>query len=206
MNKYMRAKKFNREYRRDKRANIIRFNVLDDDETLNKKEFQFCCKVFLSLLVCTILYALCIHYNIFGLKDWYQKNEPVPMSSNEESDGNKESGGNSMAMEEPAAYIEHFVSSGETLWSIANKYHPKEETRKVIWAIRAFNPGTDGERMSANIIPGQVVKVPMDIDAVEEDMEKVKEAKEARSEETEIKLASRHDDRTSNTSQRDDGK
>jgi LysM repeat protein len=188
MNKYIRAKKFSQSYQRNKRAKT---------EALNKKELKLYGTVLLSLLVCIFLYALCIHFNVFGIKDWCQQNEPVPISENTESNGSL------VATEEPAAYIEHMVSINETLWSISSKYHPNEDTRKVIWAVRAFNPGTDGERMSAKILPGQVIRVPMDIEAVEDT---IKEIKEARSDETEIELASRHDDRTNNDLQRDDGK
>lgn len=156
MNKYMRAKKFRQQRPKHYRAD----NYYQDKEARSKKEFRQYCIIILILLLCTIFYTICIHWNIFGIKDWYQRNEPISTRETKSIPA-------TTPVEEPAAYIEHVVSFGETIWGIAEKYHPNEDTRKVSWAIRAFN-GKDGKRMSAKIIPGQVVKVPMGVDAVEE--------------------------------------
>lgn len=178
MNKYLRTKKF-------KANNKFNYHqhycAMVNKKGPNKKEFRVYCIVILILLLCSIFYAICIHWNVFGIKDWYQRNEPMPTS-------HRSNNGKSLATEEPAAYIEHIVTQKQTLWGIAERYHPDKDIRETVWAIRVFNPGADGKRMSAKILPGQVVKVPLDVDAVEEGI------KEIHHEEEEIELASRHED------------
>lgn len=183
----MRAKKFCQCYQYEQHSRYGHQN----NAALEKKEFRQYCTVILILLLCTVFYAICIHWNLFGLKDWCQRNEPVPMQQE-------------TVESEPAAYIEHIVSSGDSIWSIAERYHPDQDSRRVVWAIRKFNPMPSGERMSAKILPGQVVKVPLDVEAVEEVVEdslenglgNVLDAQEAR-EDSETDLASRQDDRAS---------
>ena len=53
-------------------------------------------------------------------------------------------------------FIEITVENGGTLWSIAKQVVPVEDPRKVIWVIQSEN-----QLQTANIIPGQVLKVPV---------------------------------------------
>jgi len=173
------------------RAKRFRANYSKNTEMLGKnhsrKQIFTVGAIYLILLLCLVFYAICIHYDLFGVRDW----------DAEDIKGQSQDQAAPIALEsEPAAHIEHVVSSGETIWDISLRYHPNEDTRKANWAIRAFNPGTDGERMSAKIIPGQVIRVPVDIDAVEE-VEEVKEVMEATEENDQrevVEVASRHDD------------
>ena len=184
VNKYMRAKKFNKYCGYESRV----------AERKSKKEFRQYCTIILILLLCTVFYAICIHFDLLGVRDWDA--EDIQSQSQDQAAPRQ-------VEPEPAAYIEHRVSVNETLWGVAERYHPTKDNRKVIWAIRGFNRDKNGDRMSANIIPGQVVRVPMDIDAVEEGIKEVKEAMEAEEQDQreEVELASRHDD-----SSRDYGK
>ena len=52
-------------------------------------------------------------------------------------------------------YIEHVVSGGETLWSIATSYRPDADPREIIWEIQEASDCT------AVIRAGQVVLVPV---------------------------------------------
>lgn len=55
----------------------------------------------------------------------------------------------------------HTVRSGETLWSVASKYHSRQDkfrdVRELIWHIREVNQ-LDPQRF---LQPGDVVKVPL---------------------------------------------
>ena len=51
-------------------------------------------------------------------------------------------------------YVEHIVSPGETLWSIALYYRPDADPREIIWLIQEANGCT------ALIRPGDVLRVP----------------------------------------------
>lgn len=49
----------------------------------------------------------------------------------------------------------HIVQPNETLWGIAKKHYPDGHTGEMVFEIRKFNKLTH-----ANIIPGQVLKIP----------------------------------------------
>ena len=51
-------------------------------------------------------------------------------------------------------FIEHVVSPGETLWSIAKHYRPDADPREIVWEIQQASDTT------ALIRPGQVLLVP----------------------------------------------
>lgn len=134
MNKYMRAKKFNQYKNQNKYRRYDR-----SDAALEKKEFRQYCAVIFILLLCTVFCAICIHWNLFGVKDWYQRNP--------------------QAKADPV-YTDHVVKPNETLWSIAENYRPNEDTRKIVYEIRKANASRSGERLDPNILPGQVIRVP----------------------------------------------
>jgi len=50
-------------------------------------------------------------------------------------------------------YIGHVVDIGDTLWSIATRYRPNEDPRKVVWEIQRDNS------ISAIIHPGDIIRV-----------------------------------------------
>lgn len=52
-------------------------------------------------------------------------------------------------------FEEVVVQSNDTLWSIACRYRPGEDPRKVVWHIKKLN------QCGAQIRPGQTVKIPI---------------------------------------------
>lgn len=52
-------------------------------------------------------------------------------------------------------YIEHVVSSGETLWDIARRYRSDADPREIVWEIR------EASGCTALVKVGQVVLVPV---------------------------------------------
>ena len=55
------------------------------------------------------------------------------------------------------AYFEMYIKSGDTLWDLAKKYTPKgKDLRKTIYEISILN-----ELDSADIYPGQIIKIPI---------------------------------------------
>lgn len=177
MNKYWRAKKFKSQYQ-SQYQRYQEQKSRDAANSLRRKNNFVVGTVYLILLVCVVLYAICIHFNFFGVRDW---------------DGIKEQGRQKTSASEPVAYVEHLVKPGETVWSIASRYHPNKDARKAVWAIRVFNAGPERKKMRVKIIPGQVVRVPMDIEALEEGRQ-VQEAAREQESDKEVKLASRHED------------
>lgn len=166
MNKYWRRKNFKQEY---KKRQVQDWDNWDWDtrntplypspppEDISEKELKKCAAVILSLLVCIIIYFLCIHFNLFGIKDWYREN---PQSSSDTYAGQTYTDQVGQAEQ---AYKEHIVKPNETLWQIAEQYHPNEDTRKVVYEIREANADETGEKLDPKILPGQVVRVPIDL-------------------------------------------
>lgn len=141
MNKYMRAKKF----KANNKFNYHQhYYTMDNKKGPSKKEFQIYCIVILILLLCTVFYAICIHFNIFGIKDWYRENPEAKTDSKYAEQ----------------AYKEHTVQPNETIWGIAETYRPDEDTRKVVYEIRKANASRSGEKLDPKILPGQVIRVP----------------------------------------------
>ena len=52
-------------------------------------------------------------------------------------------------------FIEHVVSPGDTLWTIAKTYRPDADPREIVWEIQQASDTT------ALIRPGQVLRVPV---------------------------------------------
>jgi LysM repeat protein len=130
--------------------------------------------IYLILLVCVVFYALCIYFNWFDAKGGDDVRKQGQSKNSKESEA--------VPVSKPETYIKHIVSPGESIWEIAVQYHPNEDTRKTVWAIRVYNAKSDGTRLSPKIIPGQIIKVPMDIEGIKANKEQ--------------QLASRHDNET----------
>lgn len=118
----------------------------------SKKEFRQYCTVMLILLLCVVFYAICMHWNLFGIKDSPQEN---PLSETKASEAKTNETQTHYQYE-----INHVVAENETLWAIAGEYHPGEDTRKIVYEIRKANASRSGEKLDPKIIPGQVIKVP----------------------------------------------
>lgn len=136
MNKYLRDKKFNANNKFNYHQHY--YSMANKKEP-NKKEFRQYCIILLILLLCTVFYAICIHWNLFGIRDWYRKNPEAKAGP---------------------TYTDHVVKPQETLWDIAETYHPNEDTRKIVYEIRKANAGRSGEKLDPKILPGQVIRVP----------------------------------------------
>lgn len=60
--------------------------------------------------------------------------------------------------QEPITYVSYAVRTGDTLWSIAEKYNPNDrDVRERIYDIATFNDLDD----NSYLYPGQELKIPV---------------------------------------------
>lgn len=131
----------------DMRGNCLSLNK-SVNKALSQESNKAFCIVLGSLLLCVVLYVLFIKFNIWGFRNWLDRIDGLPQVQEQVSCVER---------------FEHTVCRGETLWSIADKYYPNKPYREVIWSIRSYNVNSEGRVMDANIFPGQVIRLPMNM-------------------------------------------
>lgn len=54
--------------------------------------------------------------------------------------------------------VTYTVQAGDTLWSIADKFDPTQDTRKVVYEMEQMNHISD---RTALVVPGESLKIPV---------------------------------------------